>query len=100
MGLRVQRFVSRSLCPTVAERRRVNNKLAHRSDQKKGRQPVILEGTLSNAYLVLESAAIQDYGKRPFGRPRHIWDIRIALKEIGWEDEMDGACIAHGRDKK
>jgi hypothetical protein len=26
-------------------------------------------------------------GKRPFGRPRHIWEdnIRIDLKKIGWE---------------
>jgi hypothetical protein len=27
-------------------------------------------------------------GKRPFGRPMHIWEdnIRMDLREIGWED--------------
>ena len=30
-------------------------------------------------------------GKRPFGRPRHIWDdnIKMDIKEIGWGRGLD-----------
>jgi hypothetical protein len=41
-------------------------------------------GEMRNVYNIL---AGKPEGKRPLGRPRHKWedDIRMDLKEIGWE---------------
>jgi hypothetical protein len=38
-------------------------------------------------------------GKRPLGRPRHIWEdnIRMDLREIRWEG-VDWLHLAHDRD--
>jgi hypothetical protein len=39
-------------------------------------------------------------GRRPLGRPRHRWvdNIKIDLREIGWED-MDWIDLAQDRDQ-
>jgi len=39
-------------------------------------------------------------GRRPLGRPRHRWkdDIKLALKEVGWEG-MDWIAVAQDKDR-
>jgi hypothetical protein len=41
-------------------------------------------GEMRNVYKILVR---KSEGKRPFGRPKHRWkdNIRMDLKEIGWE---------------
>ena len=39
--------------------------------------------------------------KRPLGRPRHRWkdNIRMDLKEVGWDGGMDWIALAQDRDR-
>jgi hypothetical protein len=40
-------------------------------------------GEMKSAYNVLVG---KPEGKRPLGRPRHKWKIRMKLREMGWEN--------------
>jgi hypothetical protein len=54
-------------------------------------------GKLRNAYKIF----VGKYeGKRSLGKPRRIWEdnIRMGLKEIGWED-VDWMHVAEDRDR-
>jgi hypothetical protein len=52
---------------------------------------------MSNAYKILVG---KSEGKRPLGRHRHRWphDIRMDLREIGWE-VVDWVYLAQDRDQ-
>jgi hypothetical protein len=54
-------------------------------------------GEKSNAYRILVGKSV---GKRPLGRPRHMWErnIRMDLREIGWGG-MDWIYLAQDRDQ-
>jgi hypothetical protein len=58
---------------------------------------VIGTGEMRNVYKILVG---KPEGKRPFGRTRHRWvyNIRIDLREIGWEG-VDWMYLAQGRDQ-
>jgi hypothetical protein len=54
-------------------------------------------GEKRNAYKILLG---NPEGKRPLGRPRHMWvdNIKMDLREIGW-DGMDRINLAQERDQ-
>jgi hypothetical protein len=54
-------------------------------------------GETRNAYRVLVG---KPEGKRPLGRPRHMWvdNIKMDLGEVGW-DGMDWIELAQDRDQ-
>jgi hypothetical protein len=51
-------------------------------------------GEKRNAYMILVG---KPEGKRPLGRPRRRWDIRMDLREIAWGG-MDWIDLAQDRD--
>jgi hypothetical protein len=56
----------------------------------------ITHGEVSNAYKILVG---KPEGKRSFERPRRRWeDIRVDLKELGWEG-VDWIHLAQDRDR-
>jgi hypothetical protein len=53
-------------------------------------------GEMRNVYSILVG---KPEGKRPLGRPRHIWEaIRMDLREIGWEG-VEWMHLAQARDQ-
>jgi len=54
-------------------------------------------GEIRNAYNILVG---KSEGKRPRGRPRSRWEdnIRMDLREIGWDD-VDWIRVAQNRDQ-
>jgi hypothetical protein len=54
-------------------------------------------GEMKNAYKILVG---RPEGKRPLGRPRRRWDydIRMDLREIGWEGVV-WMHVAHNKDQ-
>jgi hypothetical protein len=54
-------------------------------------------GENRNAYRILVG---KPKGKRPLGRPRHMWvdNIKVDLRERGWDD-MDWIDLAQHRDQ-
>jgi hypothetical protein len=57
-------------------------------------------GELSSAYVFSESSNWGSQKERPLGRPRRRWvdNIKIDLREIGW-DGMDWINLAQDRDQ-
>jgi hypothetical protein len=51
-------------------------------------------GEKRNVYRILVG---KSEGKRPMGRPRRRWvdNIKMDLREIGWEGPVEGSCV-HG----
>jgi hypothetical protein len=53
-------------------------------------------GERRGAYRVLVG---KSEGRRPLGRPRRRWEdnIKMDLREVGWEGGMDWIDVAHDR---
>jgi hypothetical protein len=52
-------------------------------------------GAKRNAYRILVGTP---EGKRPLGRPRRRWvgNIKMDLREIGWDAEAESICLRIG----
>jgi hypothetical protein len=50
------------------------------------------------AYMILVG---RPEGRRPLGRPRHIWEdnIKMDLQEVGWGGGMDWIDMSQDRDR-